>query len=76
MEKNGSGGGSRVILGENRWEGEPVSDGLESPEEGEDKSRDGAKRESSRRMRASLGLNGGEVAEQAEETEGSRSIDP
>lgn len=58
-----------MLHGECCWVGEPGADGLESPGGGEDRSRAGARRESSRRMRASLGWNGGEDADEAEETE-------
>lgn len=68
-DKNGRGGGSRVMLrGEVRWPGEPTVDGLESPDGGEDKSSEGARRDS-RRRRVSREWNCGEGAEMAEETE-------
>ena len=57
-----------MLRGESR-EGE--SDALESPDGGEDRSNDGAKRDSSGGARASLGCNGGH-ASTAEDTEGSR----
>lgn len=50
------------LRGECRWEGDPVLDGLDSPDEGEDRSRDGPRCDSSRRMRASLGWNGEDAA--------------
>lgn len=68
-DKNGRGGGSRVMLrGEVRWPGEPTVDGLESPDGGEDKSSEGARRDS-RMRRVSREWNCGEGAEMAEETE-------
>ena len=56
-----------MLRGECGCEGEPVVDELDSPEEGEDRSRDGPRCDSSRKMRESLGWNG-EDAALAEET--------
>lgn len=56
-----------MLRGECCWEGEPVVDELDSPDEGEERNKDGPKCDSSRRMRASLGWNG-EDAALAEET--------
>lgn len=68
-DRNGRGGGSRVMLrGEVRSLGEPAVDGLESPDGGgEDKSSEGARRDS-RMRRVSREWNCGEGAEMTEET--------
>lgn len=57
-----------MLRGEVRWPGEPTVDGLESPDGGEDKSSEGARRDS-RMRRVSREWNCGEGAEMAEETE-------
>lgn len=56
-----------MLRGECCWEGEPLVDELDSPDEGEDRNKEGPRCDSSRRMRASLGMNG-EDAALAEET--------